>query len=113
MTNINIEQIVSVAEYPKHRNRKYNWKEEYKHWFWKTEPEGFYESWYPADKLHTKEQIEKDGQSYVEDKKVFYKPHAHVTLSNKDYYEKFFTTVEEMKSYVMQLKDQGLKLEQV
>lgn len=110
---INLEQICSVREYPKLENHKYKWQDEYRHWFWKNQPEGFYVDNYPENILMTKEQIEQVGKCYVEDKKVFFKPHVHVTLSNKNYYEKYFKTVEEMQAYSKYLEEQGLKLEDV
>lgn len=110
-TKINIEQVCSVVPNPKKVNRDYVWREEAKHWFRKDEREGFYERWSITPELKTKEEIEKDGSSYVEGQKVYWKPHVHVSLSNNEYYEKFFKDEEQMNLYIADLKDKGVKLE--
>ncbi len=112
-SEINIEQICSVVKHSKLINKNYLWEEEKKHWFRENEPAGFFERRYPANKRVSVEDIERDGYCYAADKKVYYHPHVTVTLSNSQYYEKYFKTVDKMESYVDGLKKNGVKLDPI
>lgn len=101
ISKLNAGQICSVKSYTNSYCRYYVYKESKKFLFFTIRKEGFYYTMtLHGHEYTTVEEIEKSGQFVCRDKKVFYKPHLEIKMSNGEVYEKYFETEQELKDFM-------------
>jgi hypothetical protein len=98
---INIHQICSLEGRFIKRNRKYEYREHQPRTgkFPRVKRE-VKESFYEWDCLRSIEQIESDGTSFVDGKKVFHKPFIVLKMSNQSSHRKTFNSNIEMYEFL-------------
>jgi hypothetical protein len=95
---INPIQITFIQIHYKTVSTKYEYLEEIKKSFWSNGREAGFYHWYD-DGIRSIEDIEKDNHMVI-DKKVYYKPHVKIYLSDKNKHEYFFESKEELDKFM-------------
>lgn len=110
MKKINTSQICSVTVFINSRCLHYTYKESRKFLFFTLTKEGYYYLFDLGGPTYvTVESIEKSGELICRDKKVFYKPHLEMKMSDGSVYEKFFETEDELRSFLNTDTMKGIK----
>ena len=101
INKLNLEQICSVKSYVNAINNEYTYKEAIKFLSFCIRKEGFYYTFsIMGSGIVPVEEIEKSGMFIAKDKKVYYKPHLEIKMSNGDIHEKFFETEKELHDFM-------------
>lgn len=104
---INVKHIVSMSKKIGYYSKHYVYREAKNFLFWKRK-EGFYYTPFGSNTYMTKEEIERGGKYFCENKKVWYKPHIELKLTNDNVRVLYFNTEKELDDYVTNLKNNGL-----
>ena len=99
LKQINVAQICEISSFAKEENL---WYDFVKKNFWRgITKAGFTQQF--SHSVYTKEELEEmDNTLYVEDYKVYQKPHVVIYMSNESELVKFFETVEELEAFMGQ-----------
>lgn len=95
---INAQQITLIKIYYNAVCYKYDYLEEIKKTFWTSGREAGFYHWYD-DRIRSIEELEEDNCIII-DKKVYYKPHVEIYLSDKNKHEYFFDSKEELDKFM-------------
>ena len=98
---INTEYITSVDVFKKAPASCYEYKKEHTRFLLLKRPEGVYRGF----EYITDDECKAKGNLYVEDEKVYYKPHIEINYgSNYRYCTKWFETIDELTEYMKKMQ---------
>lgn len=101
MIQIDVNKIVSFSVYEKLENTRFNWKNEVKLFnLITTVKEGFHWYYLSSEHIENDQILERESRCYIENKKVYYKPHADFRMVNGNQYSKYFETTTELNDFM-------------
>ena len=110
VNKLNVEQICSVKIIVNSYSNWYVYKESKKIFSFEYQKEGYYFTMtIEGSTYKTVEEIEKDDRYICKNKRVYFKPHLEIKMSNGNIHKKYFETKEELYDFIDSDVMKGIK----